>query len=246
MHGDLRQHQRLVDPVVDAVVRRVLLHVGREGDVDAIEAEASLVDERRSEDVRVVEGADLAVRGARVAEAGDRVACRLGCRAVSRTRSRRGAIARAERCDVARELVDVDVCRPRADEARSARRARRVRRRDEGQQVAHHGVGDPSALGVAQDAAVEVEALALAQALVAQEEEGLVLEDRAAEVHAELVAVERRLRLARGVEVVARVERLVAVELERLAVVLFVPERRDVHHARRAQAYFALSVELPP
>ena len=67
--------------------------------------------------------------------------------------------------------------------------------RDQREQVAHDGVGDRRPLGVAQHAAVEVELLALAQALVAREEERLVLHDGAAQVRPELVPLEGRLRL---------------------------------------------------
>src|SRR5438874_2059585 len=83
-------------------------------------------------------------------------------------------------------------------------------------------------LCVAEDEAVEVEALALPKALVGEEEEGSVLAavdggaalakarqvERAAQVSAELVALEGRRVRQREVEEVARVERVVAQELE--------------------------------
>src|SRR5207247_2066478 len=144
LHRDLREDDGLVDPVLDSQVGGVGGDVGREGDVDAVEAEAGLVHEAGPEDVRVVQGADLAVRGAGVAEA--------------------------------------------------------------------------SPLGVAQDAAVEVELLALPQALVGDEEERLVLRDGTAQVGPELVPLEGRLLLARGVEEVPGVQGLVTQELESLPV----------------------------
>src|SRR6185295_18756320 len=66
-----------------------------------------------------------------------------------------------------------------------------------------------------------------AEPFIAAEVERTVLDERAPEVRAELLAVEQRLRRdapvgpsARRVEVVARVEAVVAVEVERLAVYL--------------------------
>ena len=65
---------------------------------------------------------------------------------------------------------------------------------------------------------VTVRADRLTLSLVIDEEEGVVLDDRAAERAAELVAPVLRLRRVRRLKVVPRVQRLVAEELEPVAV----------------------------
>src|SRR5262245_47366622 len=81
------------------------------------------------------------------------------------------------------------------------------------------------------DETIERESLAVAQAFVREEKESLVLDDRAANMTAELVAFEGR-RLTRGkVEEVAGVERVVAQKLEHLAVEFAgAGASRDVDH----------------
>src|SRR5262245_403325 len=87
-------------------------------------------------------------------------------------------------------------------------------------QLAYHRVGSGCTLGVAEDQAVQVESLSMAHALIRNKEKSLLLYDGAAETGAELVAVER-WRLTRSeIEEVARVERIVAEELEQLTVEL--------------------------
>src|SRR5205085_2320974 len=115
---------------------------------------------------------------------------------------------------------------------RRPRRVEEVRARDELDELRDDGIRDRRPLRVAEDQAVEVEALALPKALVGEEEEGSVLAgvdggaaraearqvERAADVAAELVALEGRRVVQREVEEVARIERVVAQELEQLAV----------------------------
>src|SRR6185503_21248297 len=85
------------------------------------------------------------------------------------------------------------------------------------------------ALGRREDAAVDVYALPLSKALIGKEKERAIAHDGSAERRAELVPVERRLGGGWGVERVARVEPIVAVELERFAGELIGPgPRRDV------------------
>ena len=110
LDGDLGQDDRRRDAVVDPVVLGVVRHVGRERDVDAVEAEARLVHDARAEDVGVVQGADLAVRAAGCRRS--RGSCCPGGWArragPSGTRSRRAA------CRSGRELV-AEVARPLVD-----------------------------------------------------------------------------------------------------------------------------------
>src|SRR6185295_14023871 len=72
--ADLRNADGLVEAVVDSQVGRVELLIRREDDVDAVKAEARFIDRAGAEDMRLVQGEDLAARGARVAEIGNRVA----------------------------------------------------------------------------------------------------------------------------------------------------------------------------
>ena len=68
------------------------------------------------------------------------------------------------------------------------------------------------------------------QSLVAEEIERAILRDRSAEVHAELLAIERRLIGRRRIEEIARVELVVAVVVERFAVKgVGARPGRDVH-----------------
>ena len=217
--GDLRQADGPRDTGLDAEAGLVELGVRIEGDVDPVESKPRLVHEALAEDVRFVQRHDLPVRVARIAEAGNRVALqrRLAPQILLERVVAVKRVARANGlADVAGPLVDVHGRDLGADEARGAVDGR-VRVGNELQQRARDRIGDGRTLGVAQDAAVDVDPLALPESFVGHEEERAVLHDRSAERGAELVALERRLARRRDVERVARVETLVAVELERLA-----------------------------
>jgi hypothetical protein len=196
--------------------------------------EPGLVDHAGSEDVRVVQGADLAVRLPDVAEAGHGVALQVGLSPLVHLVGVVGVqtVVRSELVvDVARPLVDVDVGGAGPDETRRSRRADRVGGGDQGKQVPNHGVRDRRPLVIAQDSAVEVELLSLPGALVAHEEERLVLDDGAAQVRPELVPLEGRLRLGLRVEEVPGVQVLVPIELEDLSVeIVGSGAGGDVHH----------------
>src|SRR5215510_7770133 len=85
------------------------------------------------------------------------------------------------------------------------------------------------ALRIAQDQAVEREPLAMAQPLVREKEEGPVLDEWAAEMAAEQVALKGRRPTGVKFEEVASVERVIAQELEHLAVEFIgARARRDV------------------
>ena len=80
------------------------------------------------------------------------------------------------------------------------------------------GLVTDRALRIAENQAVEVEPLSLAESFIREEKERLVPDQRAAKIPAELVALEWR-RLGRSeVEEVAGVEDVVAQKLEQLAV----------------------------
>ena len=238
LNGDLGEDGGRRDPAVDPVALRIVGHVGRERDVDAVIAEARLVHDARAEDTRVVQGADLPVGGPGVPEPGDGVALEVWLAPqilLERVVGVQGVVLRELMADVPRPLVDVHVRDTRADEARGSGGVGAVRGRDQGEQVADDGIGHRRALGVAQYPAVEVQPLALARSLVGREEECLVLDDGPAQVGAELVALERRLGLTLEVEEVPGVEVLVPIELEQLAVErVRARARGDVHHRSRA------------
>src|SRR3712207_8356866 len=77
---------------------------------------------------------------------------------------------------------------------------------------------------------------ALAQSFEIREEERLVAQDRAADVAAELIQAERLLG---GVERIARVERVVAEELDRKST------RLNSSHANISYAVFCLKKKTP-
>ena len=85
---------------------------------------------------------------------------------------------------------------------------------------------------LAGDSAGNRQALVLADPLVGKEEENLVLDDRAAEIGAELVTLERGLRtLGDGVEEVSRIQGIVAQKLKQLTVIFVCARsRREVHN----------------
>src|SRR6185503_7083558 len=89
----------------------------------------------------------------------------------------------------------------------------------------------------AQHVAIERESLPLAKPFVAEKEECVVFENRAAERPAELIAFEGRLLC--GIEKVARIEHIVSEELEQLAVSLVrACARRYVCDSARATPVF--------
>ena len=79
--------------------------------------------------------------------------------------------------------------------------------------------GDSRYLVLAGDGAGNSQALVLAQTLIGEKEESLVLLDGAAKSSAEFVALERGLGVRRGVEEVTSIKIVVANELKGLAVI---------------------------
>ncbi len=238
--GDLRKRNRVLALAdVDADSPGVDLGGRIEADADAVVARAHFIHQRLVEDVRFVHRQDLPVPAAVVAEAGHGVA--LCVRFMAEI---------ALECVVDMQVVVLLQIRPHVPrvlivgdrgDLRSDRAQPRgvVRRRDVLEQVLRQRVGDRRALRVAQRPGVQVDRLLMPQALVAAEEEHLVLRDRSAEVGAELLAVEDRLRRRRWVEVVARVELLVAVEVEAFAVELVAARPcRDVDDGARVSPVF--------
>jgi hypothetical protein len=131
---------------------------------------------------------------------------------------------------VDRVLIDVDRRNARREQPRLAVRVGGVAERDVGQEPLRHRIGDRRALRLGQHAGIEVDTLQMAQPFVAEEVEGPVLHDRAAEIDAELFAIERRLGVRLGIEEIARVEPVVAIEVERLTVQqVRARPRRHVH-----------------
>ena len=119
-HGDLRQADRAGDAVVDAEIGGVDLEVRLEGDVDAVEAEPRLVHQIRAEDVGLVQGHDLAVRVAGVAETGNGVALqgRLAAAvALERVVAVQRVVLTEAVAHVAGPLIDIDRRRRRTEEA---------------------------------------------------------------------------------------------------------------------------------
>ncbi len=237
--GDLGRTDGTAGAVVEAERGRIHGVLGLEDDLDAVHAEANVVDEAGSEHVRLIEGEYLAAGGAMVAGAGNGTALQRGLAArialdgVVAVQAVAGADLVAE---VGRALIDVN----RRDERTQELGARRViSHGDERQQLEHRGVvvgGDLLALRGGEHVARNGNALALAQRFVAQEEEGPVLPDRPAEVGAEVVALEGGLRRARLVEEVARIEVFVAQKLKQLAVEAVRAGARGHHHLRAGVA----------
>ena len=217
------RHGRLTD--VDPERAGVHQRVRNERDADAVVPGAYLVDERRTENVSLIDRQDLPVAAARVAETGDGLA--LGVRLDTTIGLERvidvQVVALPEIvAGVDRVLVDLDRRQRRADRSCACQI---VRRRDVCEQSPCGWIGDTRALRVGQRSGIEVDALLVTKSFIAAEVERPVLHHRSTEVHAELLAIEERLRChvatgidARRVEVVARVEPVVAVEVERFAV----------------------------
>jgi len=110
-------------------------------------------------------------------------------------------------------------------EARPSRGVDGVRPRDQSDQVRDHAVGSGSALPVAEDQAVEINLLRLAEPFVWKEEERLVPDDGASQVAAELIALERRRLSGSNSKEVAGIQSIVAQELEQFAVELAATRR---------------------
>src|SRR6185369_823830 len=140
-------------------------------------------------------------------------------------------VARAQiEADVRSPLIDVDWRAGRTDEPWRSRRVDKVRTRNQLDQSPDHRICDRGPLSVAQDHAVEVLSLALAQTLISKEKEQLFLNDRAAQVSPKLVALEWRGLVRGEFEEVAGVERVVAKEFERFTVKLISAGARGQVH----------------
>ena len=105
----------------------------------------------------------------------------------------------------------------RTDESRRPVRIEEIRTRDQRNQLPNGRVGRRCALLVAEDEAVQVDALPLPEPLVCGEKKRPAANDRATDRPAELVPVEGVRILGRELEEVACVERIISKELERLA-----------------------------
>ena len=129
--------------------------------------------------------------------------------------------------DVDRPAILIGDGRRRSDESRRAVGIEEVRVRDQRNQLPDHRIGRGGALRVAQHDAVQVHALTLSEPFVGGEVERPPALDRAADRSAELVPPERMRIRRREFEEVARIERIVAEELEDVAVNLVGARSRD-------------------
>ena len=187
--------------------------------------------------MRLVDRHDLTVSAASVGETGDRLALRV------RLEARIGLERIVEVEIVVLTHVVARINRVLVDRDRGQRGADRTRAgqvvggRNELEQLLRHRIGHRGALRIGQRSRVHVDALQVAEPLIAAEEEGSILHNGSAEVEAELFSVEQRLgrhvagRIDAGrIEVVARVELVVAVEVEALAMHrVRARSRGDVH-----------------
>ena len=85
----------------------------------------------------------------------------------------------------------------------------------------HRGIAiscNLAALRISQNIGGDADPLALAQAFIADEEEGVISPDRAAHSSAEVIALERRHCLWALVEEITRIERIIAQEIEDFSV----------------------------
>ena len=194
------RHGRLTD--VDPERAGVHQRVRNERDADAVVPGAYLVDERRTENVSLIDRQDLPVAAARVAETGDGLA--LGVRLDTTIGLERvidvQVVALPEIvAGVDRVLVDLDRRQRRADRSCACQI---VRRRDVCEQSPCGWIGDTRALRVGQRSGIEVDALLVTKSFIAAEVERPVLHHRSTEVHAELLAIEERLRchVATGID----------------------------------------------
>ena len=161
--------------------------------------------------------------------------------------------------DIYRQSVNVRRSGSRSNEARRAGGIEGVSPWNQFDEFPDDGVCDGRALGVAQDKAIQVNALSLAQNFVIKEKEGAILaasEDRAAfsearqvdwaaDCAAELIALEGRRPRRGEVKKVTRIERIVPEEFIQLAVeLLCAGARRNVDDAPLLRPYSALKVEL--
>src|SRR5437773_11447640 len=113
---------------------------------------------------------------------------------------------------IAAPLIDVTRGAGRAHKAWSTHE--RIGPRDQIKQLPDCGISHLRPLGITQHAAIHSEFLPVAHSFVGEEKECTVLPDGAAKGGAELVASERWLGL---IEEVAGVKRIIAEELEHLA-----------------------------
>src|SRR5216683_8023936 len=105
--------------------------------------------------------------------------------------------------------------------------------RYKGQQAGNGRGSNPCSLILARDRAGDRQALVLAEPLISEEKENFVLEDRAAKIGAEIIALERGLRTpSNGVEKIPRVQIVVAEKLEQFAVVFVGAGTRGEIHDR--------------
>jgi len=164
--------------VVDAEINRVKLCVRRVCKIDPVEAETHFIDEAGTDDVRFVQGQELSQAEASVAEARDSVALyiRLFTQGVLVDVVAVQPVVFAEVVtDIYRPLVNVRQGGSRSNEARCAGGIEEVSPWNQFDEFPDDGVCDGRTLGVAQDQAIQVYALSLAQNFVIKEKEGAIL-----------------------------------------------------------------------
>src|SRR5258708_5265856 len=207
--------------------------VGSERDMDAVGADAGLVHQRGAEHRSFVQGEHLAVALARVAKAGDAGArAGLDAQIVLEHVVAVQAVLLAENVmNVRRALVDIHGRSARTQEGRLSvegsvgcryETQQGPGRRPAGRQNRVAGGGIEYLVGQGQS-------LALAYSFITHKKEGLVFENRPAQVAAELVALERRNPVGSRYNIthngdrvkgVAGVEKVVTNKIIELAVIL--------------------------
>src|SRR5205085_5688137 len=94
-------------------------------------------------------------------------------------------------------------------------------------------------LRIGKDLRVKSDSLALAKAFIAEKGEGLVLDNRAAEVRSKLVPLECGLGRHRGVEKVSGIEGIITQELKQLSMIgIGAGAGGDIHNRARVAAVF--------
>src|SRR5262245_57612775 len=116
-------------------------------------------------------------------------------------------------------MIRLDAGGRRTDEMWRAVRIEHIGARNELDQASNDRIRRGGALGVRQDQAVEIEPLALPQALIGSEEKHLFRDERTTKRSAKLVPLEQ-VRFGCELEIVRRVESIIPQELERVAMKL--------------------------
>ena len=233
----LRQPDRARNPVADAELRWIELVRRIGSSAQAAAAESRFVEQRWSKHVRLGDGRHAGERPRDLTEPRDAVALRARLERLDLLAPVVGVqpIARAEvEPEIERGAIGVDDGRSRADESGRPIRIEEVGAGNQRDQLSNDWIGGGGALLVAEDEAVDVDALTMPDAFIGREKVRLSTKNRTANRPAKLVALERVGLAGRELEEVPRVERVVSQELECVAVKLVgARSRDDVHDGSR-------------